>query len=73
MSNLRFISFGRTGRGWPRVSMNASIDCWRLHFGHCFSRRTMSPRIAEAPEHALFPPLLARMVGNMPPSKRRLL
>jgi hypothetical protein len=28
--------------------MNASINCRRLHFGHCFSLRFMSPRIAEA-------------------------
>lgn len=34
--------------GSPEASMNAPLDCRRLHFGHCFSRRFMSTRIAEA-------------------------
>lgn len=29
--------------GSPGASMNAPIDCLRLHFGHCFSRRFTNP------------------------------
>jgi len=39
-----FLQFWQNKEGGsPGASMNAPIDCRRLHFGHCFSRRFTNP------------------------------